>query len=190
MGLIVLGVSVLFSVTVFLAVIIWWVGTYNMLQRLKFRADNAWSQINNQLNIRHDLALSLAECAKTLLKSEKGISDGIVKAAERASGSELKEDEKSDAENALSEELSRFFSRLEQYPEIETDKKFSSLKEELVLTQNKLLFAVHAYNDAVTAYNRKINSFPSNIVAGTTSFKSMEMFDVKDIPELEKSELH
>ena len=51
-------------------IIIFAIGIYNALIRLRNQVDNAWSQIDVQLKRRHDLIPNLVETAKGYMKHE------------------------------------------------------------------------------------------------------------------------
>jgi LemA protein len=71
----------------------------------------------------------------------------------------------------------------EQYPDLKANQNFLGLQEELTSTENKIGFARQAYNDAVMTYNTKIETFPSNLVAGNFGFKPEPFFQVQDEKE-------
>ena len=55
----------------------------------------------------------------------------------------------------------------------------SELQEELTSTESRIALARQHYNDSVLSYNTKIQSFPSNIIAGMFSFTEREYFEVE-----------
>jgi len=180
MGLIIIGVAGALVLLFFLITLIWWIGAYNMLNRLKFRAENAWSQIDVQLKRRHDLIPNLVEAVKAFAKHERETLEAVIKARNTAIDPNLKASEKVAAEGELSGALSRLMMTVEQYPELKANENFLNFQEELTSTENKLSFARQAYNDAVMVYNMKIKSMPANIVANISSFNTMEMFELAE----------
>jgi LemA protein len=60
-----------------------------------------------------------------------------------------------------------------------------ALQEELTSTENKVSFARQAYNDAVTVYNTKRETFPTNIFAGMFNFAPAQLFEVTQPAERE-----
>ena len=54
------------------------------------------------------------------------------------------------------------------------------LQEELTSTENKIAFARQAFNDSVTSYNNKRETFPSNIIAGVFGFKDKSLYEVSE----------
>ena len=157
------------------ALILWIISIYNSLIKSKLKVDNAWSQIDVQLQRRFDLIPNFVETVKGYMKHESETFEKI--AALRtswANSSSVGEKAKLDGE--LSGTLKTIMAVSENYPELKANTNFSELSEELRNTANKISFSRQFYNDSVTMYNTKLELFPSNIVAGMFSFKSRELF--------------
>jgi LemA protein len=60
-----------------------------------------------------------------------------------------------------------------------------SLQEELKSTENKIAFARQYYNDIVTAYNIRLETFPSSIFANMGNFQPKELFEIEDSAQRE-----
>lgn len=162
--------------------LLWFVGVYNGLVRLRNQVKNAWSQIDVQLKRRHDLIPNLVETAKGYMKHERELLEGIAKArsnAQAASGVK----EQSAAEGILGGLLTKFMAVVENYPELKANQNMMALQEELTSTENKIAFARQFYNDTVMRYNNKIEVVPSNIVAGMFGFDQEEFFEVDSVEE-------
>lgn len=167
-----------FAGAIFL-VILWLIGIFNGLVKLRNRVKNAWSQIDVQLKRRHDLIPNLMETAKGYMKHERETLENITKArnlAQNANGPA----EQGKAEAGLTQAMSNFFVVVENYPELKANENFLSLQEELTSTENKIGFARQFYNDETMVFNTKIEMFPSNIVAGMFNFKQSEFFEIED----------
>jgi len=163
--------------TVFIAI-------YNSLVRLRNQVDNAWSQIDVQLKRRHDLIPNLVETAKGYMKHERETLESITQARSRAMGAKTVS-EASKAEGALGEALGNFLLVVENYPDLKANQNFLSVQEELTSTENKIAFARQNYNDQVLFFNNKIQTLPSNIVAGMFNFTRRDFFEVKTAAERE-----
>ncbi len=174
--LVVLGGPVLF--------ILFAIGIYNALVRLRNQVENAWSQIDVQLKRRHDLIPNLVETAKGYMKHERDTFEAITNARSKAMGANTVADA-SKAEGALGEALSKFMLVVENYPELKANQNFLSLQEELTSTENKIAFARQSYNDQVLFFNNKIQMFPSNIVAGMFKFDKRDFFEIEIAAERE-----
>jgi len=177
--------AVLIIIVVILALlVIFVIGIYNALIRLRNQVDNAWSQIDVQLKRRHDLIPNLIETAKGYMKHERGTFEEITKARSQAMGAKSVSDA-SKAEGALGEALSKFMLVVENYPDLKANQNFLSLQEELTSTENKISFARQSYNDQVLSFNNKTQMFPSNIVANTFNFSKRDFFEIEAAAERE-----
>ena len=155
------------------------VAMYNQLVSLKMKVDNAWSQIDIQLQRRFDLIPNFVETVKGYMKHESETFEKI--AALRtswANASSIKD--KAEIDNQMSGALKTIMAVSESYPELKANTNFSELSEELRNTENKISFSRQFYNDSVTKYNTKIQLFPSNIIAGIFNFTARELFKVDD----------
>jgi LemA protein len=164
--------------------IIFVIGIYNALIRLRNQVDNAWSQIDVQLKRRHDLIPNLVETAKGYMKHERGTFEAITNARSQAMGAKNVA-ESSKAEGMLGESLSKFMLVVENYPDLKANQNFLSLQEELTSTENKIAFARQSYNDQTLFFNNKIQMFPSNIIAGMFKFIKRDFFEIEIAAERE-----
>ena len=151
------------------------IGMYNGLVQAKIKVDNAWSQIDVQLQRRFDLIPNFVETVKGYMTHEKETFEKIT--ALRTSWANASSvSEKADLDNQLSTSLKTIMAVSENYPELKANQNFSELSEELRNTENKISFSRQFYNDTVTIYNTKLQVFPSNIIAGMFNFKSRDLF--------------
>lgn len=151
------------------------IGIYNGLVKSRIKVDNAWSQIDVQLQRRFDLIPNFVETVKGYMSHEKETFEKI--AALRTSWANTTSvSEKADLDNQLSTALKTIMAVSENYPELKANQNFSELSEELRNTENKISFSRQFYNDAVTMYNTKLQVFPSNIIAGMFNFTARDLF--------------
>ncbi len=158
--------------------VLWVAGMYNGLVRLKNQVKNAWSQIDVQLKRRHDLIPNLVETVKGYAGHEKTTLENVVK-ARAAAVSATGVEQQAKAEGELSSALGRLMVVVEQYPDLKANQNFLALQEELTSTENKIGFARQFYNDSVMTYNTRVESFPTNIVAGMFSFTQDAFFEIE-----------
>lgn len=159
-------------------ILLWVIGVYNRLIRLRNQVENAWSQIDVQLKRRHDLIPNLVETARGYMKHERETFEAVTQARSQAiSARNVAEAAK--AEGALGQALTRFLLTVENYPELKANQNFLALQEELTSTENKIGFARQNYNDQVLFYNNKIQTFPVNVVAGMFGFGKRDFFMVE-----------
>jgi len=164
--------------------ILWFIGLYNGLVRLRNHMKNAWSQIDVQLKRRHDLIPNLVETVKGYAGHEKETLERVIQARSRAVSAQGA-DQQIPAENALAGALGKLMLLTESYPDLKANQNFLALQEELTSTENRIGFARQHYNDSVMHYNSKREVFPSNIVAGMFNFKEGTFFELEDKAERE-----
>jgi LemA protein len=159
------------------------IGAYNGLVRLRNQCQNAWSQIDVQLKRRHDLIPNLIETAKGYMQHERETLENVTRARNLAQQTQQGPGgvgDQAKAEGGLSQALSNFFVVVEQYPDLKANQNFLALQEELTSTENRIGFARQAYNDQVLQFNNKVQMFPSNIVAGMFNFGEREFFEIEE----------
>ncbi len=180
----------IFLVLLALAMIGLLVFNYNTIIKLRNRIENSWAQIDVQLQRRHDLIPNLVETAKGYLKHEQETFKEITKARSKAMQAPGVE-QQADAENLLNDAMSKFYLAVEDYPELKANQNFLELQEEITSTENKIAFARQSYNDQVMFFNKKIEVFPSNLLANHFGFKKRDYFEIDDktreVPEVDFS---
>ena len=171
---------VLIIVLVVLVVIVaWLVGMYNSLVRAKNEVGNAWSQIDVQLNRRHDLIPNLVETVKGYMTHERETLEAVVRARQQAVQISGSIEDKARVENALSQTLRSLFAVSENYPQLKANENFLALQEELTSTENKIGFSRQYYNDSVLNLNNRIQMFPTNMFATAFNFKPAAFFELE-----------
>jgi LemA protein len=186
-------VFLLFIVVLVVAVLLYAVSIYNGLIRLRNRIEAAWSQIDVQLKRRYDLIPNLVEAVKGYMAHERQTLDAVIRArntAFQAAGPAGMDPRSGSAvlglvvaEQALTNELGRFFGLAENYPQLKADQTVSRLMEELASAENRIAFARQSYNDAVMMYNTRREVFPSNLVASLFRFDPATLFRIDDARE-------
>ena len=159
--------------------ILFFIVQYNGLVRLRNAIDNAWSQIDVQLKRRHDLIPNLIETVKGYAAHEAGTLEKVVQARNAAMTAQGPQ-QTAEAENVLSGTLKSIFALSEAYPDLKANQNFIALQEELTSTEDRITYARQFYNDRVLKYDNKLESFPSNLIAGMFSFKPREYFETQD----------
>ncbi|NPV14567.1 LemA family protein [candidate division WOR-3 bacterium] len=171
-------IGIIIAVVVGLLVL-FFIGTYNMLVQSRNRVQNGWHQIDVQLKRRIDLIPNLVETVKGYAAHERAIFEKIAEARQQAIGAKGPA-EAAKANNQLSETLKTLFAVVENYPDLKANQNFLKLQEELAHTENKISFARQFYNDVVMDYNNRVQMFPSSIIAGMFGFKPAEFYTVPD----------
>ncbi|MCL5004367.1 MAG: LemA family protein [Patescibacteria group bacterium] len=158
--------------------ILWLVLTYNGLIRRRYRVKEAWADIDVQLKRRYDLIPNLIETVKGYAAHEKEAFEKVTQARAQALGAQGIHN-KEVAENTLSSALKSIFAIAEAYPQLRAVESFTKLQEELADTENKIQAARRFYNGNAMELNTKIETFPTNLIAGTFGFKKEEFFQLE-----------
>lgn len=171
------------------------IGMYNGLVKLRNRYRNSFAQIEVQLKRRYDLIPNLIETAKAFMSHERETLEAVISARNTAEnarqGAVASQGEGAAvgtlvaAEAGLGKAMGGFWGLSEAYPDLKSNANMMQLSEELTATENKVAFSRQAYNDSVTSYNTKLETFPTNVLAGFFSFKPATLFEVSDPEERE-----
>lgn len=152
---------------------------YNRLVAARNRSENAWGQIDVQLQRRHDLIPNLVETVRGYAEHEQATFERVIAARNRAVEAEGPK-EQAEAENFLTGALRQLFALAEAYPELEASTNFSQLQGSLEDTENKISISRQIYNDTVLTYNNLVQTVPSNIVANLANFETKEYFEAPE----------
>lgn len=166
---------IILAIVVVIAIIL--VVIYNNLVTLRQRVQNAWSQIDVQLQRRFDLIPNLVETVKGYMKHEESTLTKVTDLRSSWAKASTVE-EKANLDNALSDTLKTIMAVAENYPDLKANQSFNAMQAELSETENKIAYSRQFYNDTVTMYNTKLETFPSNLVANMFGFKASTLFNV------------
>lgn len=171
-------------------IVLYLIGIYNGLVRARNAYKNNFSQIDVQLQRRHDLIPNLVETAKGYLKHERGTLEAVTQArtaavndlagAKANPGDATAMKKLGQSENALTQTMGHLFALRESYPDLKASKNMMQLSEQLTTTENRVAFARQAYNDSVMSYNNHCQTFPASAVAGSLGFHPAEQLALED----------
>lgn len=162
-------------IVILVVVIVAIIAMYNGLVQAKMKTENAWSQIEVQLQRRFDLIPNLVEAVKGYMQHEEAVLTKVTELRTSwASASTV--GEKAELDNQLSGTLKTIMAVTENYPDLKANQSFTQLQEELRSTENKVSYSRQFYNDSVTMYNTKLQVFPTNIIAGMFNFTPADLF--------------
>lgn len=161
---------------VIVILVLWFISTYNGLIKLRNKVKNQWSQIDVQLKRRFDLIPNLVETVKGYTKHETETLEKVIKARNTYLSATTPE-EQMKASGELSGVISKLFALSEAYPDLKANTNFMDMQNSLKDTEDKISYARQFYNDSVMKYNTKIETVPTNIVAGMFNFKEEAFFE-------------
>ena len=172
-----LGVLVL----ILIAVAGYVIGAYNGLVRARQMVQEAWSGIDVQLKRRADLIPNLVETVKGYASHEKEALERVTEMRARAQNVPVGDIQgRAAAEGMLTQALGRLLAVAEAYPDLKASQNFADLQRALETTEREIQMARRYYNGSVRELNTKVESFPSNLVAGQFGFAKADYFELED----------
>ncbi|ADG39947.1 MULTISPECIES: LemA family protein [Leuconostoc] len=174
--------ALIIIVVVVVIVAIIWISIYNSLVKYRMQTQESWSQIDVQLKRRNDLIPNLVNTVKGYADFEKSTLQAVTDARTHVNSAKGPAETMA-ASDQLTGALTHLFAVAEAYPDLKASANFTKLQEELTNTENKIAYSRQLFNTTTAGYNTKLQSFPSNIIAGVHHFKPSEFIAV---PENEK----
>ena len=158
-------------------------GSYNGMVSSRESVNTAWSKVESQYQRRSDLIPNLVNTVKGAANFEQETLTKVVEA--RAKATQIKVDANNpddiakfqQAQSEVSSSLSRLLAVAENYPQLKATENFKDLQSQLEGTENRITVARNDFNDAAKAYNTKVKSFPTNLLAGMFGFKERPYFE-------------
>ena len=151
---------------------------FNKLVGLRQMTENGWSDIEVQLKRRADLIPRLVSTVKGYATHERKLFEDVTAKRMQALAAGNNPRERGVAESRLSQPVTRIMALAEDYPDLKASDNFLELQEELSDTEDKIEMARRFYNGAVRELNTKIQTIPSNLVAGPMGFKTRDYFEI------------
>ena len=141
---------------------------------------NAWANIDTELRRRYDLIPNLVETVKGYAAHEREVFEEVARTRSAAAAATGSPQEQSAAEGPFVQALRQLFAVAENYPQLKANQNFLALQQELANTEDRIQSSRRFYNNNVQAYNRRVQSFPSMIVARLGSFTEEQFFEVEE----------
>ena len=178
----------LIILAVVVLLVVWVIGIYNNLVKLRNNRENAFANIDVQLKQRHDLIPQLVATVKGYAQHEKELLTRVTE-ARAAAMSATGINDKIQAENQLSSALAGLKVSLEAYPDLKANQNFLQLQEEISDIENKIAATRRYFNTATRELNNAVQTFPSNIFANMFGFHKEPMFEIpqEDRATIEKA---
>jgi len=164
-----------------LLLVFWAIGIYNGLIKARNLVQEAWRQIDVELKRRHDLIPNLVETVKGYAAHERGTLEGVMQARSAAMSGGQSPAAAAQSEGMLSQALGRLFAVAEAYPDLKANTNFLALQQELTSTEDRIASGRRYYNANVRELNTKVETVPSNFVAGLAKIGREEYFEAEGI---------
>ncbi|MGI5841933.1 MAG: LemA family protein [Christensenellales bacterium] len=179
----ILGIVLLVILLAGIGIVLWGIGVYNSLIKMRNNIDEAYSTMDVYLKKRYDLIPNLVETVKGYTKHESQTLEKVIAARNMAMNAGTTQ-EKMKGENELSKELKTLLNVVvEQYPDLKANQNFIDLQASLKQIEAEIANSRKYYNGTVKVYNVKREVFPSSIVANMKKFEKRELFEVDDKEE-------
>lgn len=179
-------IIILLVVVVLIIVIgLYIVGVYNNLVRSRNQVKEAYSTMDVLLLKRSDLIPDLVATVKGSAAHESETLESVVAARSRAVGSSDPAT-RLEAENELSQGLSRLLVVAESYPDLKASSNFVQMQNDLRSMETEIENSRRYYNGTVKYHNNAVSVFPANVVAGMFNFKTESLFELQDESKREK----
>lgn len=159
------------------------VSLYNGFQRDRNMIQESWRQIDVELNRRYDLIPRLVETVRAYAAHERNTLEGVTRMRNQAASLAQhggSAEQRAVAEEQLSQAVRNLIVSVEAYPQLQSNQNFLELQRELTETEDRIAAGRRFYNANVRNYNTKVDSFPSNILAGMYKFEKATYFEVND----------
>ena len=168
-----------------LVAILWGVSAYNSLVKARNVIQESWRQIDVELNRRYDLIPNLVETVRGYASHERGVLEKVTSLRQNAMALAAQvqgapNEQRAAAESALTEAVRGLMVSVESYPNLKSNTNYLELQRELADTEDRIAASRRFYNANVRDYNTRIESVPTNIIAGMGKFERATYFEVND----------
>lgn len=168
-----LGVIVLLGLFVMLS--------YNGFVSSDQNVNAKWSEVENQYQRQADLIPNLVSTVSSAVRVETSLLQNVTEARSRwqTSKTQLDRDTAGIQMNNGIAALVNAVATSENYPELQANKQYVALTDELTGTQNRIAVARGRYIEAIQSFNVAVKSFPGNVLAGMFGFASKDYYQAK-----------
>ena len=170
---------------------------YNTFVDMDENVENAWGKVQSAYQRRADLIPNLVNTVKGVADFERETISAVTEARARATSIQIDPSNMTadqlqnfqEAQGGLSQSLGRLLFVAENYPELKANQNFLELQSQLEGTENRIKVERDRFNNAVTAYNKKVRRFPGSLFAGIFGFDRKILFEAQegaeDAPKVE-----
>jgi len=148
---------------------------YNSLVRLRQRVEQGWSQVDVQLNRRHDLIPNLVAAVKAYADHESEVQTTLAELR-----SQLNATPPDQAGPDLHGMTSKLVILAEHYPQLQADESFLKLQRELADTETRIALARGYFNEVATHYNTRLQVIPERFVAAIANMRPRPLLEISE----------
>jgi len=174
------GIWLIVLLALIVVVVVGGIASYNRFVSQRNLIKDAWANIDTELRRRYDLIPNLVATVQGYAAHEKEVFENVTKARAMATAATGSPAAQAAAEGPFVAALRQLLAVAENYPQLKANENFLALQAELSNTEDRLQTARRFYNGNVRDYNRRVQSFPSMIVANFGHFELEEFFEVDE----------
>jgi len=190
----IIGLSIAIIVLIF---ILTGVSMYNSLVKAEENVNAQWANVENVYQRRADLIPNLVNTVKGYANFEQKTITDVIEARAKATSvninpetlNEANLQEFQNAQEQLSSALSRLMVVVERYPELKANQNFLELQSQLEGTENRITVERRKFNEMAQSYNKRIRTFPRNVIANMFGFERKAYFEAAEgaeqVPKVE-----
>ena len=175
-----MGIWAIVILVVLILIVVGGIASYNRFVSQRNLIKDAWANIDTELRRRYDLIPNLVSTVQGYAAHEKQVFEDVTKARAMATAATGSPAAQAAAEGPFVAALRQLLAVAENYPQLKANENFLALQAELSNTEDRLQTARRFYNGNVRDYNRRVQSFPSMIIARFGNFQTEEFFEVDD----------
>ena len=190
----IIGLSIAIIVLIFILI---GVSMYNSLVKAEENVNAQWANVENVYQRRADLIPNLVNTVKGYANFEQKTITDVIEARAKATSvninpetlNEANLQEFQNAQEQLSSALSRLMVVVERYPELKANQNFLELQSQLEGTENRIAVERRKFNEMAQSYNKRIRTFPRNVIANMFGFERKAYFEAAEgaeqVPKVE-----
>jgi LemA protein len=152
--------------------------SYNRFVSMRYSCDSAWANVDTELKRRYDLIPNLVSTVQGYAGHERGVFDEVARTRSAALGAQGPA-AASAAEGPFGAALGKLMAVAEHYPELKANQNFLQLQVTLAETEDRVQATRAVYNANVQGYNRRVQAFPSAIIARLFHFQNADFFQIE-----------
>ena len=172
------GVLVIFGLII-VGLIVYIVGIYNNLVRLKNDIDRSFANVDVILKQRHDELPKLIETCKGYMQYEQKTLQAVTEARTAYMRATTPAD-KMQSDNMMTGALKTLFAVAEKYPDLKANTNFMQLQGRITEIETKIAGQRTTFNEDVNVFNIRIAQIPSNFVAGFMGLQPHALFQATE----------
>jgi LemA protein len=154
----------------------WWV-SHTRLVAARNDVATSWADVDAELERRHTLVPQLVEVVRAAAAHEVELLRELASRNDAALAAPRTPHVASELEPPLADAVARVIALRERYPRLNSQHNFLELQRQLSLVEDRITAARRFYNTRVEHLNRRVEAFPSALVARRHGFAKAAFFD-------------